>query len=107
MNKSSYVKTQCKPYGGTCSLCGGVNQPYMLNTLLWKSAFPEAKGRETTYIKVNDELVSSGGFFVCLRCVEDRLGRPLAEADFHEKNPPINNGIFGFDYREFCKLEGW
>ncbi len=105
--KTQYLK-DIKPYGKDCSVCGGVNQPFMLSNSLWLKLFPESKGKDTRYIRRNDgSLESIGGFFTCLKCCEDRLGRNLVETDFNENLPPINYGIFGFDCREFVKLKNW
>lgn len=106
--KTQYLK-DIKPYGKDCSVCGGVNQPFMLRTDLWPTLFPESKGKESKYYinRETKECITVGGFFTCLKCCEDRLGRPLIETDFHENAPPINYGHFGFDCSFFVKLKGW
>ena len=62
--------------------CGGNNMPYMITMELWKQvAGPE------------DD-------FLCLTCVEKRLGRQVTKKDFlHPDTNPINNGIFGFTWQ--------
>lgn len=65
-----------KWYGGKCSSCRRMNQPYMIQEELWKQI---KKPRE---------------MYLCLYCVESRLGRKLEDEDFIDA--PINNGYFGF-----------
>jgi hypothetical protein len=47
--------------------------------------------------------VSKGDRFLCLGCVESRLGRSLALNDFIKA--PINYGVFAFDVRNYVKGE--
>lgn len=73
-----------EPYGNTkCDQCKGPNDPYMIQFELWQS-------------------ISKGDKFLCLGCVEERLGRHLEFKDFIQENDkgsplPINFGYFGFN----------
>lgn len=108
MNKTVYLQANTNPYGDNCFSCGGVNNPFMLKTSLWEELVPESKHMKSKFYRnKSGEVVREGGCFLCLKCVELRLDRPLVEDDFHELKPPINYGIFGFDCRVFTKLKGW
>lgn len=102
MTKKDYLKTH-KGYGDTkCNLCDGPNDPYMVQFRLWNRLFGGKK--QTSYL-MNTEtgiLKSYDGFFCCLPCFEDTLGRDLTPIDFLDA--PINRGIFGFDAETYCKL---
>ena len=59
-----------------CDGCPGKNMPYSITNNLWS------------------KVSSNTDRFLCLFCVEQRLGRKLASRDFIQA--PINEGIFGF-----------
>lgn len=65
-----------------CGTRGCVNrvEPYMIKDHLWNQ-------------------IRRRNQFVCLSCVEKRLGRKLTIADFTDA--PINFGIFGFDCYDY------
>lgn len=70
-------------YGENCDGCERINHPYAIKHVLWKKV---AKKKEV---------------YLCLYCVEKRLGRQLTKKDFIKNNTlgqplPINNGYFGF-----------
>lgn len=106
MNKRTYLAQYSQPYGDNCFSCGGFNNPYMLKNSLWKELVPEAKVMSSKWHRdASGELVREGGCFICLSCIEKRLGRGLKESDFLESKPPINYGVFGFDCSIYCKLK--
>jgi hypothetical protein len=71
-------------YGGKpCKSCKGDNQPYMLTSDLWKIVAAPKERRS----------------FLCIPCVEKRLGRKLTLEDFN--NAPLNYGSCGFDCYEY------
>lgn len=105
MTKAQYLK-KLSPYGGNCRDCGGKNHPYMLTFKLWSKLVPEAKGNESVWKRdESGKLIEvRPGFFVCLKCIEIRLGRNLMEKDFLDA--PINyEGIRGFDCELFVTLK--
>lgn len=66
-----------------CDGCSGKNMPYMITFNLWKKIF-------------------NGDDFLCLFCVEKRLGRKLKKQDFLKADTlPINNGVFGFKWQDW------
>ena len=72
-----------------CDGCRGQNVPYMLTAHVWK------------------KVKCPGEKFLCLKCVQSRLKRKLTVKDFILMNIygvplPINNGLFGFDVRQYC-----
>lgn len=66
-----------------CDGCSGKNIPYTIKNTLWNKV-----------AKAKDQ-------FLCLFCVEDRLGRKLYKKDFVKC--PINLGCFGFHYSMWTK----
>lgn len=103
MNRKEYLDS-LKPYGEKCHDCGGKNHPYMLKNKLWKQYVPDGRNRNSKIECVNKQIVHVGsGFFICLSCIEVRMGRRLTMDDFSDF--PINLGCFGFDYRVYCRLE--
>lgn len=67
--------------------CGGNNMPYMITHELW------------------NQVAEPDDDFLCLSCVEKRLKRPLKKEDFlNPDSNPINNGFFGFDWREWVNI---
>lgn len=67
-----------------CRDCGGLNDSYMVRREVWF----QAVGLRTPE--------TPKPFFLCFRCLEKRLGRPLQEDDFDLKlviNLPIALGI--------------
>jgi hypothetical protein len=69
-----------------CDGCSGYNMPYMIQFELWK------------------QVAGPTDDFLCLNCVEQRLGRKLNASDFLEhKTLPINNGVFGFNWQDWVK----
>ncbi len=79
-----FFKDKHKTYSGHgCDCCSGVDEPYMVNNALWRKA------------KLGDR-------FLCLACLERRLGRALTVKDFIKA--PINYGCFGFDCRTYVRL---
>ena len=70
-------------YGENCKKCSGLNEPYMVNTNLWKRVTQNTEG------------------FICISCFEILLGRNLKIKDFIAA--PINNGYFGFDAKTYIK----
>lgn len=70
-------------YGGHgCNQCKGNDEAYMLIDAIWKSAKRDGRQR-----------------FLCIKCVENNLGRALIRSDFTDAL--INFGIFGFDCIEY------
>lgn len=82
-------KPKIKDYWETpCSGCSGFNVPYMVTDKIWKKVSHNFKDR-----------------FLCLFCVEKRLGRKLKLEDFTDAW--INQGVFGFnkqDWIDFRKI---
>lgn len=84
-----------EPYGvEPCLQCKGPNDPYMIEFDLWNQITVPGERRK----------------FLCLKCVELRLGRPLKLEDFIQENHhgqplPINFGCFGFDCRKYVAGE--
>ncbi len=80
--------------GPTCDLCNGKNHPYMIQYKLWK------------------QNVENPRSFVCIKCIEKKLGRHLEEDDFIQRSLfqnkiselPINWGYFGFHFKIYCGL---
>jgi hypothetical protein len=81
----SKIERTWHPYGHDCQQCKGPNDPYMLTFPLWQELTTREERRG----------------FLCLDCVEIRLGRQLKLEDFLDA--PINFGVFGFDCRTFVK----
>ncbi len=76
---------ESRSYSGRgCDRCAKSDEPYMLRGIIWKAVTDNTKEN-----------------FLCLACVELRLGRSLRENDFTDM--PINFGGLGFDCREYCK----
>lgn len=85
------------PDDGTRLRCYDCNRPggsYMVKRSVWNEAWPE-------YVKLKRSLVlkhkGTPEWFrahieLCLGCLEKKLGRPLAEADF-DMDLPINDGV--------------
>jgi len=61
----------------TCRDCEGSTENYMVHNALWGEFVPEDDHQ--------------GGFFICLTCLEDRMGRELTIKDFTDK--PINRAL--------------
>ena len=80
-----YLKS-LRSYGNNCSDCGGKNEPYMINFHLWDQ-ITRTEERRT---------------FICLSCVEQRLGRLLFVNDF--TNAPINYDPDGFNVPTYINL---
>lgn len=75
-----YATRKPKPYSRKgCDDCGGVDEPYLVKNHVWQKS-------------------KKGKGFLCLSCLEHRIGRLLTLKDFHE-TAPISWGIFGFDVR--------
>ena len=69
----------------SCDGCYGYNVPYALTNEMWDL--------------VKEPNIPGGGF-LCLECVEKRLGRTLQKNDFI-LDAPINNGFFGFHWEKW------
>lgn len=79
-----YNKENPHNYGGEgCSSCAGINEAYMIKNKLWK------------------QVRKRGESYLCISCVESRLGRGLELRDFTDA--PINFGTMGFDCRTYVE----
>lgn len=76
------MKSKKNDVAWACETCETGDDYYMLQHKLW------------------DE-ISGGLNFLCLKCVEQRLGRPLKLKDFLKC--PVNSGCFGFSAEEYVK----
>jgi hypothetical protein len=75
-----------RPYSRSgCDSCGNPDEPYMLLNSLWKKVTKDTKHQ-----------------YLCLSCVETKLGRPLKEKDFSKAL--INWGCMGHDVRAYIKF---
>lgn len=82
-----YFMSLGKSYSGNgCDRCGGPDEPYMLHDSMWNAA--------TELTKEN---------YLCLKCVEMRLGQRLKLKHFTPA--PINFGVLGFDCRYYIRAK--
>ncbi len=79
-----------RSYSGTnCDCCKGPDHPYMVTDDVWAIANKRPKAKLHGHSKG----------FLCLNCLEDKLGRDLTIDDFTPAL--INKGCFGFDAIEW------
>lgn len=85
LTKDQYLE-EMDSYGGACKDCRGKNQGYMVQFEIWRQlTSPEERRR-----------------FLCVKCLEKRLGRRLIKSDFLDA--PINFGVGGFNVDAYIKL---
>jgi hypothetical protein len=76
------------PHDWACRDCGGVNDDYTVLNAVWEEAWPGCF-EEQRLARLAGTKVRC---LLCFRCLEARLGRPLAPSDF-SLAMPINRGI--------------
>lgn len=70
-----------------------IDEYYMLHDDVWLDAMYGVTGQRDKY------------GMLCIRCVENGLGRKLTPQDFTDA--PLNRGIFGMSERLASRVLGW
>ena len=75
------MKRKAKRLNFACGDCGmnTVNEYYMVHNHVW-----EAAGKPKAWKPTQPASEYDGGGFLCIGCLEQRLGRQLTPADFTE-----------------------